>query len=93
MDECVKKMLELDWADATITDISYVDNDILSLKIKNYQGIISEYKISGIYKLFFEDYLNDDISHLDSKQYSDTCTIMFFSSSTDKVILEFSYFI
>jgi len=89
----INKLINNSWADAEIIDLSYLNNDILTLKIKNYKEEISEFEIKNIFKLFFEDYLNDDISEIKGELLDDVYTISIISASTDKEIIKFSFFI
>jgi len=92
MDNNVDRLINNSWDDAEIIDVSYFNNDILKFKIRDYKENILEFEFNNIFKLYFEDYLSNDISHIKKEISGDVCKINIFSASTDKKILEFSFF-
>ncbi|MCL2682872.1 MAG: hypothetical protein FWE63_05235 [Bacteroidales bacterium] len=91
--ENIDRLVNSVLADAEIIDISYSNNDMLKLKIRDYKENYLEFYFNNIFKLYFEDYLNNDISHINKEVSEEVCTINIFSASTDKKILEFSFFL
>lgn len=92
----IKEFLEKTWADAEILELSYNYNDVLKLKIKNWKEEVFEFEFKNIFRLSFEDYLNDDISEIKGTFLYDSdsiCEISIISASTDKEIASFSFFI
>lgn len=85
------------WADAQVLELSYTNNDIVKLKIKNYQDDIFVYEFKNVFKLYFEDYINEDISDIKynfySKDNENICDILIFSAWSNQEIIKFSFFV
>lgn len=60
----LQELISKNWSDAQIIELTYTQNDSLRLIIKDWREDRFTYEFTGVFKLSFASYLDEDISSI-----------------------------